>query len=132
MINLHESMGPGRDRTRDPWICSQTRTCSQTRYRLRYAARLNGGKGYLKLLTTLSEKSLSVVFEIPRDDYKVQSLYNAIFGLRRNGPCYIKVRKVAKIRNRYNQVPHLTQDTTWESDKNTTKREPRGQPFLSR
>ena len=28
-------MGPGRDRTRDPWICSQTRLC----YRLRYAAR---------------------------------------------------------------------------------------------
>ena len=26
-------MGPGRDRTRDPWICSQTR------YRLRYATR---------------------------------------------------------------------------------------------
>ena len=25
MINLHESMGPGWDRTRDPWICSQTR-----------------------------------------------------------------------------------------------------------
>ena len=23
MINLHESMGPGRDRTRDPWIYSQ-------------------------------------------------------------------------------------------------------------
>ena len=39
MINLHESMGPGRDRTRDPWICSQTRICSQTHYRLRYAAR---------------------------------------------------------------------------------------------
>ena len=39
MINLHESMGPGRDRTRDPWICSQIRICSQTRYRLRYAAR---------------------------------------------------------------------------------------------
>ena len=27
MINLNESMGPGRDRTRDPWICSQTRIC---------------------------------------------------------------------------------------------------------
>ena len=27
------------------------------------------------------------------------------------------VRNEAKIRNRYNQVPHLTQDTTWESDK---------------
>ena len=36
---IHESMGPGRDRTRDPWICGQTRICSQTRYRLRYAAR---------------------------------------------------------------------------------------------
>ena len=24
-----------------------------------------------------------------------------------------KVRKAAKIRYRYNQVPHLTQDTTW-------------------
>ena len=32
----------------------------------------------------------------------------------------IKVRKKAKIRNGYNQVPHLTLDTTWESDKNTT------------
>ena len=28
-----------------------------------------------------------------------------------------EVRKTAKIRNQYNQVPHLTQDTTWESDK---------------
>ena len=37
MINLHESMGLGRDRTRDPWICSQTRICCQTRYRLCYA-----------------------------------------------------------------------------------------------
>ena len=37
-------MVPGRDRTRDPWICSRTRICSQTRYRLRYAARYK--KGY--------------------------------------------------------------------------------------
>ena len=35
------------------------------------------------------------------------------------------VRKVAKIRNRYNQVPHLTQDTTWESDKYTIKHQER-------
>ena len=27
----------------------------------------------------------------------------------------------AKIRNRHNQVPHLTQDTTWGSDKNDKK-----------
>ena len=30
-------------------------------------------------------------------------------------------RKKGKIRNRYNPVPHLTQDTTWESNKNTRK-----------
>ena len=24
MINIQESMGPGQDWTRDPWICSQT------------------------------------------------------------------------------------------------------------
>ena len=29
----------------------------------------------------------------------------------------IKVSKKAKIRNRYNQVPHPTQDNTWERDK---------------
>ena len=33
----------------------------------------------------------------------------------------IKVRKTAKVRNRYNQAPHLTQDITWESDENTIK-----------
>ena len=38
MINLHERIGPGRDRTCDPWICNQTRICCQTRFRLRYAA----------------------------------------------------------------------------------------------
>ena len=27
---------------------------------------------------------------------------------------YIEVRKKAKIRNRYNQIPHLTKDTIWE------------------
>ena len=30
MINLHKSMGPGLDRTCDPWICSQTCICCQT------------------------------------------------------------------------------------------------------
>ena len=31
----------------------------------------------------------------------------------------MKVRKGANIRNRYNQVPHLTQDTKWESKNHT-------------
>ena len=35
---IHESMGPGRDQTCDPWICSQTLICCQTCYRLRYVA----------------------------------------------------------------------------------------------
>ena len=30
---------------------------------------------------------------------------------------YHKVRKTVKIRNRSNQVSHLTQDTIWESNK---------------
>ena len=54
--------------------------------------------------------------------------------LRSRGYMY-KVRKTAKIKNQYNQAPHLTQDTTWKSDKITIrhhKQEPRGQPFPSR
>ena len=31
------------------------------------------------------------------------------------------IKKKAKIRNRYNQVPNLTLDNTWESDYNTRK-----------
>ena len=45
----------------------------------------------------------------------------------------MKVSKGAKIRNRYNQVPH--QGYQWESDKLTVrhhKREPRDQAFPSR
>ena len=34
---------------------------------------------------------------------------------------FYKVSKGAKIRNRYNQVPHLTQDTNGESDKLTVR-----------
>ena len=37
-INLHKSMEPGSDRMRHPWICSQTRICSETRYQLGYTA----------------------------------------------------------------------------------------------
>ena len=46
-----------------------------------------------------------------------------------------KVRKRAKIRNWYNKVPHLTQDTTWASDKHTIRHhkwEPISQPIPSR
>ena len=39
----------------------------------------------------------------------------------------MKVRKMAKIRKRYNQAPHLTKDTTWESNKNTINITKKGQ-----
>ena len=41
-----------------------------------------------------------------------------------------KVRRMAKIRNRYNQAPHLTQDHNGKVSHHN--REPRGQPFPSR
>ena len=37
---------------------------------------------------------------------------------------YIKVKSKAKIRNRYNQVPHLIGETIRESDKSTRKHSP--------
>ena len=37
IIVLYECMESGWDPTRDTWICSQKRICSQARYRLRYA-----------------------------------------------------------------------------------------------
>ena len=51
-----------------------------------------------------------------------------------NANFYIKVSKGAKIRNRYIQVPHLTQDTYGKVINSVRhhKREPRGQPFPSR
>ena len=58
MMNLHESIGPGQDQTRDPWICSQTHMyiCSQTCYWLPYAAqrRLYCGSKTLKIVTEKS------------------------------------------------------------------------------
>ena len=47
--------------------------------------------------------------------------------------CY-KVRKIARIRNRYNQVSHISQDTKWESNKitiNITNKSQEVSPFPS-
>ena len=53
--------------------------------------------------------------------------------IMRQSACLIKLRKMAKIRNRNNQIPHMTQDTIWESDKTqehiTYKRAKRSAPF---
>ena len=45
-----------------------------------------------------------------------------------------KVRETAGIRNRYSQVPHLSQDTKWESNKitiNITNKSQEASPFPS-
>ena len=41
----------------------------------------------------------------------------------------MQVRKMAKIRKQYNQVPHLTHDTTLESNKNTINITNKSQEF---
>ena len=41
--------------------------------------------------------------------------------MRQSACLIIKVKKKAKIRNQHNQVPHVTRDTTRESDKNSRK-----------
>ena len=46
----------------------------------------------------------------------------------------LKVRKTTRIRNRYNQVPHLSQDTKWKSIKitiNNTNKSQEVSPFPS-
>ena len=86
-----------------------------------------------------SRKSPNIQF------YRKSFIFNSVYhSVKINGDKdtstthHFKVSKGAKIRNRYNQVPHLTQDTQmyqWESDKFTVghhKREPRGQPFPRR
>ena len=48
-------------------------------------------------------------------------MLNTKFDIKQDCTVIRKVKKKAKIRNRYNEVPHLTQDTIVESDKNTRK-----------
>ena len=47
--------------------------------------------------------------------YHFASIYGS--NKRKVAQAMIKLRKKAKIRNRQNKPPHLTQDTVWESDK---------------
>ena len=59
-------------------------------------------------------------YVLVKDFCHVSPLFTlALFVYKIRSVVKVKVRKTAKIRKRYNQVPHLTQDTTWESNKNT-------------
>ena len=62
------------------------------------------------------------------DDVKVSMLHVSDMCMQR------KVGKEAKFGIRYNQLPYLTLETIWESDKYTktlNTGEPRSQPFLA-
>ena len=67
----------------------------------------------------LANSSSSFFVDIYGIFHKFSPAFPFIKHLRAKMQIAIKIRKAAKIMNRYNQVPHLTQDTTWESDKNT-------------
>ena len=53
------------------------------------------------------------------EDSDQTELKPSLISVSREAQCnnILKVRKRAKIRNPYNQIPHLTQNTIWESDK---------------
>ena len=59
-------------------------------------------------------------------------LYDSLISLFTLGWLFMKVRKGAKIRNRYNQVPHLTKDTNGKvtnSQLDTTNESQEVSPF---
>ena len=64
-------------------------------------------------------RKLNVLFFRVPKDLSIEASYGNSQRSQFSLYCCLKVRKTAKIRKRYNQVPHLTQDTTWESKKNT-------------
>ena len=71
---------------------------------------------YIQLVFT--ENAFSCYTTLARATIQVANLFSYNFH-RHQGDN--KSKKKAKIRNRYNQVQHLTRDTLWESDKNTRK-----------
>ena len=68
MINLHESIGPARDGTQVPCICSQTRFCSQTGY-LMHALCRNA------LTTEPLRSAISALYQVLHEVFFVLLLY---------------------------------------------------------
>ena len=66
---------------------------------------VNGHNFPLEVLLLLNRKRVYLTWRLP-------NLCLLLLYLRRQ--IQINVRKRAKIRNRYNQAPHLTQDTNWK------------------
>ena len=89
-------MGPGRALTHDPWICSQTGICCQTRYQLRYTVQSgaflktsndkqdygkgeNCNKAYSHILNALA--AASHIFLAATNEYTVHTAHEAMFAL---------------------------------------------------
>ena len=103
-------MGPGGDQTHDLWICSQTRICCQTRYRLRYATRFFNAlkacfenRNIIQLKQGISENDYKNNKHKKYDSLeracslcKVQTLYNLYSIHHRVG-----TSQVLKIENKY-------------------------------
>ena len=91
---------------------------------------LNPGKPTHRVRVTCKIKLFRITFRCSSmDDVKASKYYVSDMCMQ------CKVGKELKFWNRYNQVPHMTQDTIWESDKYTKTldtREPRCRPFPSR
>ena len=73
--------GPGRDRTGDPWTCSQTHICSQTRYKLRYKARQTTHVLFVTRHVYYSISTLTVIRN--RENNKVKAT-SSIFPIKIN------------------------------------------------
>ena len=66
---------------------------------------------------------------------KIRDRYNQVPHLALEILKVTEAMRKAKNSNQYNQVPRQTQDTVWESDniqENITTKETRGQPFPNR
>ena len=80
MINLHESMGLGRDQICCPWIISHTSICSETCYRLRLEARFSEindpllGCWNVQISAILNQHSALMVQFNPQGSYRQVSV----------------------------------------------------------
>ena len=95
------------------WLMTRSSVTCTPRYVT--VTSLHTGQVIQTVLFHLSlSKSVTDVMVITREVVALQ--YQLVSGMLIDMLPPIKVGRVAKISNQYNQVPHLTQDTTWESD----------------
>ena len=86
----------------------------------------------LKIIGTYStDRSAGFNNHLPKLSYSTDPNFAGVS----NKYCLLKVRKTTKTRNRYNQLPHLPQNTKWESSRITTntinkRQEPSPTPFF--